>query len=153
MESLRAEAKYWLSATNLVLPSQNQILVILHRPAIEAAAHDPPAKRREVRLVIFGEASSEERFQDGGACVVPSFAYFWLCLDLQEPRWCCPTLDVKLHRGETEERAAGGPELVWLELGTSPTREILPGDPLRHETHAPGANVLVRDEDVTGSGV
>src|SRR5438093_7370905 len=52
-----------------------------------------------------------------------------------------------------EQCTTRGPKLFRPKFRRSAPGQVLPRDPLGHETHPPGANVLVGAKDVAHSGV
>ncbi|MFO7892758.1 MAG: inositol-3-phosphate synthase, partial [Longimicrobiales bacterium] len=94
----------------------------------------------------------EESLEDLGALVIGTLAHLGLGLHLKEPVLDGLSLDHDSVEGITEQGASSGQELSGREPGAAPAGQVLPHNPLGHETHFPRPHVLVGTDDVAHLG-
>ena len=95
----------------------------------------------------------EKHPQDFRALVISFRSDFRLRVHLKKPAGDHAAFHLQLMQRVAKQRATRGAKLIRAELRHAAPGQILARDPLRHEAHTPGANVLVGAKDVTHTRV
>ena len=106
----------------------------------------------QLGMLEFPNLIMEKALEYVSAPVIGFGAYFRLGIHLEEPLGNRDPFDPHGLQGISQQGTSGIHQLVGMETRMSPPGEVIPGQPLGHETGFPGADMLIGNQNIAGPG-